>query len=495
MSVCFVFHPRAREEPAAVYAIETLASLLELRWRSVVLGGESGAGEARVYVGPATEAPADAAAVVPLDGWPEWNLADLGLAWFEGSPLVCPRGECPPPASDRELPAPWLRSIGFMLCREEEVLDPRRDQWECFSGFYSRFEELSVLDRPLVNLHAVQLRRRIDAWAERRHASLAFEPRWKGGARFAVALTHDVDDIRLFSLEHAWRLLRQARDPSSYAFRAGLGTLARTVKRGLGPGDPYWNFDRWVAEENRHGFRSTFYFCPSEPRHRHEYDATYHTRDTLEFEGRRMTLARMMALIAERGWEVGLHGGYESYKEAEELSRQKRQIEAAAGRAIAGIRQHFLRFDVRATWSAQEQAGFEYDTTLGFNEAVGFRAGIAAPFHPWSVERRAPHRLLELPLGVMDGCLFRTLRLDAEQAARLAREHLEAVEGVGGLAVLLWHPNAADEEHFPGWWQSYQETLAYLATRRAWVTTAGEIAEWWRARAGAAVTSAPSPAR
>jgi peptidoglycan/xylan/chitin deacetylase (PgdA/CDA1 family) len=485
MRICFVLDHAAREEPAARHSIETLASLLDAPWRVIAAGEEVGDGEAPVFAGRPADAPADCAAVIPADEWPRWELAALRVARFEGEPLLCDRADVPSPASERELPRPWLRSIAFMLGREEEVLDPRRDQWECYSGFYSRMHELGVLDRPLINGHAAQLERRIERWCARRNARLERVPRWKGGARFAVALTHDVDDLTLYSLKHAFRLLRQAREPSSYAFRAGLSSAARTIARGIQRGDPYWNFHRWVTEEERHGFRSTFYFCPPDPRIRHEYDPTYRLNDTLEFDGERLTLARMLALLVERGWEVGLHGSYESHLDAEELARQRAQIERAAGRPVAGIRQHFLRFDVRETFAAQERAGFAYDATLGYNEAIGFRAGIAAPFHPWNLAERRPHALLELPLTVMDGTLFRTLRLDGPKAARAVRDHLDQVEKVGGLAVLLWHPNAADEEHFPGWWESYRATLDHLATREAWVTTAGEIASWWREREAA----------
>jgi hypothetical protein len=53
--------------------------------------------------------------------------------------------------------------------------------------------------------------------------------------------------------------------------------------------------------------------------------------------------------------------------------------------------------------NAQGQRG---DATLGFNEALGFRAGEAAPYHPWDAGGRAPLTLIELPLSAMDGVLF-----------------------------------------------------------------------------------------
>jgi peptidoglycan/xylan/chitin deacetylase (PgdA/CDA1 family) len=369
-----------------------------------------------------------------------------------------------------------------MLAREEERASTRRDQWECFAGNFSRMHELGVLDQPLVNLLVAQLARRVVSWCGQRGTRHEPVPRWKNGARFAVALTHDVDDVQLYSLRNAWRLLGLVRGPRSYAFRKAVDTTLRTLARAGRGRDPYWNFDRWAAEESRRGFRSCFYFCPPAPATRHEYDALYTMADRLEFEGRRTTVAELIRTLGERGFEIGLHGGYMSHLDADELAREKRQIEEAAGRAIGGVRQHFLRFEAARTWGAQERAGFGYDSTLGYNEAIGFRAGIAAPFHPWDAARARAMDLLELPLTAMDGALFRTMKLDPAAAAAKVCEHLNRVEDVGGLAVLLWHPNAAAEEHFPGWWPCYLAALDHIAARHAWVATPSEIAAWWRDR-------------
>jgi len=56
------------------------------------------------------------------------------------------------------------------------------------------------------------------------------------------------------------------------------------------------------------------------------------------------------------------------------------------------------------------------------------------------------------------------------------------VEKVGGLAVLLWHPNSADERLYPGWWTAWEAALDRLTERGAWVSHGREIAEAWRKR-------------
>lgn len=480
MSACIVLDERAAGQPEARWTIAQIAPLLDAPWRMTADARSAGDAEVVCFAGDPSHAPAEAAAVIPVAGWPRWDPATLGLATFDRAPLLCPGAACPPPAADRELPAPWLRSIHFLLSREEETLDPRRDQWECYSGHFTRLDELGVLGKPLVHAHAAQLRDRLDAACRARGRTLERVPRWKGGAPFAAALSHDVDDVRLYSVRQAARLLSLARGPGDYAFRGGLAALGRALfHRG---DDPYSSFDRWAAEEERRGFRSTFYVCPPRPTRRHEYDATYALTDRLMFGGARVTVAEMLRQLHGRGFEIGLHGSYLSHRSGAELAKQKRQIEDGAGVTVGGIRQHFLRFDRALTWAAQDEAGFSCDSTLGYNETPGFRAGIAAPFHPWNPAARAPHRLLELPMTCMDSALFRGLRLDPAAARAATLEHLLQVEAAGGVAGLLWHPNAAAEPLFPGWWDCFIAALDRLEQRGAWVATSRDIAGWWTER-------------
>jgi len=481
MTVVFRFDSRAAAIPEARHALETLALLMGYPARFASEGEAAGAEDVPVHVG-AMAAREPVAATICVSGWERWQTSDLQLVEFEGRPLPCPRRSLPLELVAGQFPAPWLRSVGFLLAREEEDSDPRRDQWECYAGNYSWQYEAGVLERPLVNLAAAELARRIETWCAARGITAEPLARWKDGARFAVVLSHDVDDITAVSMTEAWRLLGRARSPLSYAFRRSLAQMARAWRRGAATDDPYWRFEQWTAEEERHGFRSTFFVFPPRPAHPHQFDPNYRLEDTIRFEGRMQPFADVLRALGGRGFEVGLHASYRSYQSAEQLASEKAQIERATDLAVTGIRQHFLRFDRNVTWGAQAQAGFAYDSTLGYNEAVGFRAGIAAPFRPWDPARRAASTLLELPLSVMDGTLFRTLVLDGPQAARRTLDQLDMVEKVSGLAVLLWHPNGADEKQFPGWWASYRDVLADLARRSVWVATGREIDAWWRER-------------
>ena len=50
---------------------------------------------------------------------------------------------------------------------------------------------------------------------------------------------------------------------------------------------------------------------------------------------------------------------------------------------MIGYRNHYLRFKLPETWKYLADAGFEYDTTLGYSNALGYRNGMCHPFRPY----------------------------------------------------------------------------------------------------------------
>ena len=491
MTIAFVFDARCWEDPRARWTIACLAPLLDAPWREALVGSDLPDERAVVFVGDPASAPAGTAATIPLREWPELHAASLERVTLDHAPFAAPCGTLTG-GTDSRLPDEWLPSLRHALAREEEREDALRDEWSCYSGRFTRLAKIGLLDVPWVNLAASGLRARLDAWCARHGRTLPREPRWKGGAPFAVALSHDVDDVRLRSLKQSIRLLILARSTGSYAARGGLTALGRTLGARLGSGsDPYACFEQWRDEELSRGFRSTF-FVFSRPHTAHEYDALYALEDRVPFDGGFPRVEEMFRSLAGKGFEIGLHGSYESWTSEFMLERQRAKLGDAMGAPIRSTRQHFLRLDVQRTWDAQEHAGFTTDATLGYNEAVGFRAGIAAPFHPWDEARHRGRALLEVPLTLMDGALFRGLGQSEADARATTLAHLEAVESCGGLAGLLWHPNAAAEKLFPGWWRCFIAAANHCAARGAWVTSVGEIAGWWSERSRKLSGGAPT---
>jgi hypothetical protein len=223
--------------------------------------------------------------------------------------------------------------------------------------------------------------------------------------------------------------------------------------------------------EERHGLHASLLFLAAPRDHQ-----------TFRYHLDRPLVRGLLMRARERAVEVGLHGGWGSHRSANRLESERRHLERLLGLPCASTRQHWLRFDAARTWQAQEEAGLVVDSSLGFNDRPGFRAGTSLPFHPLDAEGH-PRRLLELPLVLMDSQLFDELRLPPAQAARLATDALEQVWRVRGLLTVNWHPHTLCRADFPGRRELFEALLARLSQRDCHLAGLGAIADHWRARA------------
>jgi peptidoglycan/xylan/chitin deacetylase (PgdA/CDA1 family) len=215
--------------------------------------------------------------------------------------------------------------------------------------------------------------------------------------------------------------------------------------------------------EGRHGFRSTFFFMAGRR----------------AAKGARYSLSSVRPAIRgllERGWEVGLHINYYGFDDLEEIRRQKAALEAVAGQPVEGVRFHWLRFEPARSFDLLVQAGFRYDSTLGFHDGVGHRTGAAQAYR-----QPAPDGgllpIVEIPMNVMDIALLYYMRLSPAAAWDVIRSTLDSFKGTAATLSILWHSNVLTDPVFDGWGALYEKTLQYLADNRFAVKTGKEICD------------------
>ena len=123
-----------------------------------------------------------------------------------------------------------------------------------------------------------------------------------------------------------------------------------------------------------------------------------------------------------------------------------------------GGRQHYLRW-CPETWLHWERCGLAYDSTVGYADAIGFRAGTCIPYRPWLPALNREANLLEIPLLVMDRTLLGYMGLTEQQSLAAVLELLSRCRVVGGVFTLLWHNGSLTE---PRYCRLYQKLLDAL---------------------------------
>lgn len=287
-----------------------------------------------------------------------------------------------------------------------------------------------------------------------------FKMEYPDNKKFAVCLTHDIDDIYP-PLSHT--LLSSAHSVKNLNFNDLKKQMLWKIQDKKK--SPYINFRQIMELEHKYDAKSSFYFIAAK-------------KDLRRFRYDVEDISEEIRFISNNGWEIGLHGGYYSYNDFNEILKEKNRLEAILGHKIVGFRNHYLRFKVPDSWELLSKAGFKYDTTFGYSDAIGFRNGMCHPFRPYNRNENKEINLLEIPLVVMDVALF-DVATSVDDAWKYTKNLIDTVEEYNGIITFLWHNNVFDCPFRTKWGTLYEKILKYCYSKNAWMTSGEEIFNWW----------------
>jgi hypothetical protein len=331
-----------------------------------------------------------------------------------------------------ECPIDLLASMLLTLSRFEELQSNERDLHGRFLGVQSVALKHNFLHRPIVDEYGLAL--------EQVMQSLL--PGWQPAERkLRVKLSHDVDETgfpRSISSSLGHTLNR--RQPFA-TLRDLLGPAF-----GLRPSLLEAVF-RITELSKRHGMVSALYWKNSP---KSDWDSGYDLSMKAVHEA--------VFQLKNDGTELGVHPSYYTFNDPCRFSNEVKRICEVIDETRVGGRQHFLRWHPR-TWHEWEKCGLAYDSTVGFSDQIGFRAGTCVPYRPWSLELNREIELLEIPLLAMDVTLAYYMRLTPEKSVELLLRCAERCKIVGGVFTLLWHNRSLLD---PNYGRAYQTVLSAL---------------------------------
>lgn len=273
---------------------------------------------------------------------------------------------------------------------------------------------------------------------------------------FALCLTHDVDRPYK-SLQAPYYAVRDRRASHLKALRPDR--------------NPWWLFDEIADLEDDLDVRSAFYFLSERHLLERPPEDWLSARYWIEHLGRYDPASPEIASVIRRldrgGWEVGLHGSYDSYCQPERLRKEKAYLESVLGHEVVGGRQHYLNLDAPRSWRYHADVGLSYDASLGSSSEYGFRHGYH-PRYPFDDE------FAVFPLTIMEKALpdlessYEAAKADCERLLREAAEH-------GAVMSVLWHPRYFCEEDFPGHRSLYRWLIERALELDAWVGAPADL--------------------
>lgn len=325
--------------------------------------------------------------------------------------------------------------IWDLFTRKEEYNSPLRDKYDRFPSSASKNQKILV---PQASQLLVKNGYSID---------------YPDSAPFAVCLTHDIDNVYQSIPYKGFSALR-------YLTHGDVTESLNRIRWMRSKSLPLCNFSEIMDIEEKFDARSTFFFMAESPKEQgYSYDIEVFEPDIGE--------------IIDRGWEVGLHGGHTTYNNGQEMQKKKERLEKVTHKPVLGYRNHFLRFRVPDTWEHLCSAGFQYDSTLGYPDCVGFRNGMCHPYLPYNLTLQHQINVIEIPLTIMDGTLDQYRKFQSHMAWDITTKLIDTVEECHGCITFLWH----NTYYFNEQKKFYERILNYCADRKAWMTNGKEIAD------------------
>jgi len=234
----------------------------------------------------------------------------------------------------------------------------------------------------------------------------------------------------------------------------------------------YWLPFPWYLDVEK-GLGATYYFIPFKRRAGDKVSSNHAARRASAYDV--SDVKDWVSRLQQAGCEIGVHG-IDAWHSVEKGKEEMERITSVTGSSNAGIRMHWLLRDAD-TVRVLEEAGYDYDSTVGYNETPGYRAGTGQVYRPIGARQ-----LLELPMHIQDGALFFPQRLDLPDAVAwdLCTGFIRHAQTHGGVLTTIWHDRSHGPERF--WGNFYKRLVGELKSQNVWFGTASEVVQWFRVR-------------
>ncbi len=369
-----------------------------------------------------------------------------GAPFFAAAGLLEARGlaPCQPtgvagglfPVSNSALPYDPFAATFYCLSRYEEYLPFAPDAHGRFPATASRLDALGWLRQPLVEQWAQAVGKCLQA----HFPNLPLRP-----PAYAWQPTFDIDNAYAFRHKGFWRTTaRLATD-----LRPGRWAHLRArwrVLRGQQP-DPFDTYDRLQAWHAAAGPRPIFFFLVGN-----------YGRFDKNLPAHRAPLQKLICQTAAHA-DIGLHPSYPSSEQPTRFATERARLTVICPRPVFRSRQHYLRFRLPDTYRHLRAAGLTEEHSMGFADAIGFRAGTSRPFWWYDLLQEAVTDLRVVPFACMDVTLRRQFAT-APAALAAVGELIDHVRAAHGQFTTLFH-NESVGGAAAGWlgWESFYPEL------------------------------------
>jgi hypothetical protein len=336
----------------------------------------------------------------------------------------------------------------YLVSRYEEYLDSPKDAHNRFPSSQSLAAKEGFLRLPLVNLLAkaweAYISQKIPTWQPQNLEKLfQFQP------------SYDIDYMFAFKNKGVFRqFLAVAKNILSLDFQELSYKIS--VWRGK-KNDPFDTFDYIEQLHKTHHLQTQpFFFFLIADWGKFDKNISYTNPKYKE----------VVAKISNQNQitqnNIGLHPSYASNDApaTAALTTEKKRLADLTNLPITKSRQHFLRLNLPQTYQRLLEIDINADFSMGYADALGFRASIATPFYWFDLQNNKATNLIIYPFAIMDVTMKDYLKLSPADAKAEIDFFIAQYKTVGGLCIPVWHNSSLGD--YGGWGQAWREVYEHF---------------------------------
>lgn len=143
--------------------------------------------------------------------------------------------------------------------------------------------------------------------------------------------------------------------------------------------------------------------------------------------------------------KIMLHPSYASNDSVFTLSREIKRFQVLYGETPTGCRQHYIKLEFPKTYQNLIQQGIANDFSMGFHDAIGFRAGTCTPFYWFDLTKNKETFLKVFPFCWMDITFLKYLKFSIPESKKEIEELKNTVKKYEGYYSYIFHNDYFDK--------------------------------------------------
>lgn len=319
------------------------------------------------------------------------------------------------PTSERSnIPYDIFAATFYLLSRYEEYLPHVKDEFGRFMASESIAFKNNFLHQPVIDIWAYKLKKIL----QNQFPSFVFPKK-----EYAIKPVIDVPSPYHFKLKG---IMRTVGGTFKDFFSFKLRSIYERYSVLLGfKHDPYDTFKYIINKQKQSKFKFLVFFLIGD----------YSTYD----KGINIQKKKFTTLIKHVSdyCKVGLKVSYFALDNKEVLKKEKQTIEQVINTSLIASRNSFSKLNLPETYRNMVELEIAEDFTMGYVNAVGFRAGTCTPFFFYDLDYEVQTPLKINSYHLLDNALLKTVSLLDKK--KVLNQLISEIKQVKGEFVCVFH--------------------------------------------------------